>query len=78
MIDVWDCQEAELEVRRRDFVFFWDVQELFVGVFCQWFPSEFVDGAFTYTSCEQYMMAAKARLFQVSHAVVVLLFCGFD
>ena len=67
-------QEEELAERRRDFVFFWAHTEMYVGVFCQWFPSEFVDASFTYSSCEHFMMAAKARLFQVRNILFLILF----
>jgi ribA/ribD-fused uncharacterized protein len=45
---------------RDDFHFFWSGQ----SVFSQWYKSSFVDiDGQTYTSAEQYMMAAKAELF---------------
>ena len=49
-----------------EFVFFWQDWEPETGVFCQWYPSSIIDGQYQYNCCEQYMMAAKARLFQVS------------
>ncbi len=40
-----------------DFVFFWG------GPYSQWFKAEFKIGDVTYNTCEQWMMAEKARLF---------------
>ena len=42
---------------RGNFVFFWH------GWPSQWHPSTFEIGGITYSCCEQYMMAEKARLF---------------
>lgn len=39
------------------FVFFWG------GPFSQWFKADIVIGGQTYNTCEQFMMAEKARLF---------------
>lgn len=40
-----------------DFVFFWG------GTFSQWCPSTFIIDGVKYNSCEQYMMAKKALMF---------------
>ena len=54
---------------------FWQDREPETGVFCQWFPSVIEDGEFKYNCCEQYMMAAKARLFQVHFRLLALCRC---
>ena len=38
-------------------IYFWD------GIFCQWSQYTMVEEDITYYSCEQYMMAKKAKLF---------------
>ena len=46
----------------NEHVFFWQTQEEF-GFLSQWFKSGFVVDGESYRCAEQYMMAAKARLF---------------
>ena len=46
----------------KDYVFFWG------GTFSQWAPSEFIVNGVKYSSAEQYMMAAKAVLFNDTEA----------
>ncbi len=50
---------GEEVVETDDFVLFWKPP----AVFGQWTPSTFVVGEVTYSCAEQFMMAAKARLF---------------
>jgi len=38
-------------------IYFWN------GIFCQWHPSTMMEEDITYSCCEQYMMAKKAKLF---------------
>ncbi len=47
------------EVYETDkFVFFWN------GIYSQWYPSTFTIDGVTFSSCEQYMMYKKAKLFR--------------
>jgi ribA/ribD-fused uncharacterized protein len=48
------------------YVFFWGHTGEGVGsfIFSQWFPSPFVVDGITYKTCEHWMMAQKATLFQ--------------
>jgi ribA/ribD-fused uncharacterized protein len=53
---------------KDDFIFFWESEPHKVGIidescFCQWLISDFYYNDQKYTSCEQWMMAEKARLF---------------
>jgi ribA/ribD-fused uncharacterized protein len=46
------------EVYETDkFVFFWN------GIYSQWYPSQFTIDGIKFSSCEQYMMYRKAKLF---------------
>ncbi|WMW80308.1 NADAR family protein [Undibacterium cyanobacteriorum] len=66
---VLNKQELALLKEQHDFLFFWGHQEkhpktVTKACLSQWYPARFqVDGQ-TYISAEQYMMAAKAKLFK--------------
>lgn len=47
----------------KNFVFFWKPNEK-NGYLSQWYPTEMYVGGIKYVNCEQYMMAAKAMLFE--------------
>ena len=69
-----NCSTALICPCQEDpFVFFWNDDEPGTGIYSQWYAAAFADASFAYSSCEQFMMAAKARLFQVS---IILSFCA--
>lgn len=44
-------------MKKNKYIFFWD------GIFSQWYPCQFTIDGIKYNCAEQYMMAAKAKLF---------------
>jgi ribA/ribD-fused uncharacterized protein len=61
--------ESKLPTQTKMFTFFWHK----TSMFSQWYPTEFFDVAFKYTSAEQYMMAKKAQLFGDLKTMAVIL-----
>jgi ribA/ribD-fused uncharacterized protein len=47
---------------RRKVIPFWKAEDPY-GIFCQWYHRTMMVEGVEYICCEQYMMAAKARLF---------------
>lgn len=47
----------------QNIIFFWKQNEKH-GYMSQWYPAEMYIGGIKYVNCEQYMMAAKAMLFE--------------
>lgn len=55
------------------YLFFWDQKNPETACFSQWYPSLFIIDGIWYANAEQYMMAAKARLFKDEEALQKIL-----
>lgn len=68
-LKVLNKRELTLHTEQHDFLFFWGHQEkhphsVTKACLSQWYPARFEVNGQTYISAEQYMMAAKAKLFK--------------